>query len=105
MGLLLSCCRARKHYERPRDRNQRRFAERMERLKWERQQDGFLPESLASECWYEDIYQPPCAASVSKGTSPGLRALQASMCFSATPMRCVNHNILLAAPTGKGLVL
>lgn len=32
-----------------RDREQRRFADKMERIKWEKMQPGFVPESLASE--------------------------------------------------------
>jgi hypothetical protein len=49
LSLTLTQCRGRRRFERPRDRVQRRFADKMERIKWEKMQPGFVPESLASE--------------------------------------------------------
>jgi hypothetical protein len=64
---LPACCtfacpaRSRARFERPRDKGKRRFAERMERIKWERKQPGFVAESLGSE-WRYCLLLLPAAA-------------------------------------------
>lgn len=92
-------CRARRRFERPRDRQKRRFTERIERIKWERNQPGFVPESLESE-------SP--AAGTGRGWGGGLVAVVlAAVVLVAAAVGMVtclllHRNVLAAAGPGSG---